>query len=62
MNQKEQNIREYIALEDQCLKKLDLIRNGLLPYYGNITLKEAEEALWEQYIKFHKKIGELTHE
>jgi hypothetical protein len=52
----EKEIREGIALENQCLKKLDFIRNELLPIYGNITLKEIEESLWDQYLKFHDKV------
>jgi len=56
MKQVEQEIREGIALENQCLKKLDFIRNELLPIYGNVTLKEIEESLWNQYLKFHDRV------
>jgi hypothetical protein len=52
----EREVREGIALENQCLKKLDFIRNEILPFYGNITLEEVEELLWDQYLKFHSKV------
>ena len=52
----EREVREGISLENQCLKKLEFIRNELLPIYGNITLKEVEELLWDQYLKFHSKV------
>ena len=52
----EREVREGIALENQCLKKLDFIRNEILPIYGNITLKKVEELLWDQYLKFHSKV------
>jgi len=56
MNKLEQEIREGIALENQCLKKLDFLRNELIPFYSNLTLKEVEESLWDQYLKFHNKV------
>ena len=52
----EREVREGIALENQCLKKLDFLRNELIPVYGNLTLKEVEESLWNQYLKFHNKV------
>jgi hypothetical protein len=52
----EREVRENIDLENQCLKKLDFIRNELLPFYGNLSLKEVEESLWDQYLKFHNKV------
>lgn len=56
MKDVEIQVREGISLENQCLKKLDFIRNELLPVYGNIILKEVEELLWDQYLKFHFKV------
>ena len=56
MNKLEQEVREGIALENKCLKKLDFLRNELIPFYGNLTLKEVEESLWDQYLKFHDKV------
>ncbi len=56
MKDTEIQVREGIALENKCLKKLEFIRNELLPVYGNITLKEVEELLWDQYLKFHSKV------
>ena len=55
MKDVEREVREGIALENQCLKKLDFLRNELMPY-GNLTLKEVEESLWNQYLKFHDKV------
>ena len=55
----EQEIREGISLENQCLNKLDFIRNELIPYYGeDISLKDLEKSLWDQYLKFHKRVQE----
>ena len=56
MKDVEREVREGITLENQCLKKLDFIRNELLPIYGNVTLKEIEESLWNQYLKFHDRV------
>lgn len=56
MTNLEKEIRENIGLENKCLKKLEFIRNELLPVYGNITLREVEELLWDQYLKFHSKV------
>lgn len=56
MKDVEKEVREGIALENQCLKKLDFLRNELIPVYGNLTLKEVEESLWDQYLKFHNKV------
>ena len=59
MKQVEQEIREGITLENQCLRKLDFIRNELIPYYGKDTsLEDVEKSLWDQYLKFHKKVQE----
>lgn len=59
MTKQEQEVRENLAMANKVLKKLDLIRNELLPYYGNITLKEAEEMLWIQYEKFTNNIHKI---
>lgn len=56
MTQKEQDVRENLAILNNIGKKLDIIRNSLLPLYGNVTLKEVEELLWNQYFKIDKKI------
>lgn len=56
MTQKEQNVRENLAILNNIGKKLDIIRNELLPLYGNITLKEVEELLWNQYLRINEKI------
>ena len=58
----EREIREGIALENQCLKKLEFIRNELLPVYGNITLKEVESSLWDQYLKFHSRVTDYLYD
>ena len=59
MKQVEQEIREGIILENQCLRKLDFIRKELIPYYGkDITLEDLEKSLWDQYFKFHNKVNE----
>ena len=59
MKQVEQEIREGITIENQCLRKLDFIRNELIPYYGKDTsLEDVEKSLWDQYLKSHKKVQE----
>lgn len=53
----EREVREGIALENQCLRKLNFIRNELIPYYGKDTsLEDVEKSLWDQYLKFHDKV------
>lgn len=59
MTQAEKEVRENLAIIDKILEKLNLIRNELLPYYGNLTLKEVEELLWNQYIKFNNNIHNI---
>lgn len=56
MTQKEQDIREYLAILSNIGKNLDIVRNDLLPLYGNVTLNEVEELLWNQYLKINEKI------
>lgn len=56
MTQKEQDVREYLAILNNIGKTLDVVRNDLLPLYGNITLQEVEELLWDKYLKINKKI------
>lgn len=56
MTQKEQDVRGNLAILNNIGKKLDIVRNSLLPLYGNVTLKEVEELLWNQYFKIDKKI------
>ena len=62
MNNIEQEIRENIALENICLAKLNFVKNELLPVYGNVTLKEIEDCLWDQYLKFHNKVSNYFKE
>lgn len=59
MTKEEQEVRENLALINQINIKLDIIRNELLPYYGNLTLKEVEELLWVQYEKFNNEIHKV---
>lgn len=56
MTQKEQDVRENLAILNNIGKKLDVVRNELLPLYGNVTLKEVEELLWNQYLKINQKV------
>ena len=56
MTQKEQDIREYLAILSNIGKNLDIVRNDLLPLCGNVTLNEVEELLWNQYLKINEKI------
>ena len=54
MNKLEKEVRENIEIEKECLRKLDIVRNELIPYYTeNCTLGELEELLWQQYLKYH---------
>jgi hypothetical protein len=56
MTQKEQDVRENLAILNNVGKTLDIIRNNLLPLYGNVTLKEVEELLLDKYVKINSKI------
>jgi len=56
MTQKERDIRESLAILSNIGENLDIVRNNLLPLYGNVTLKEVEELLWNQYLKINEKI------
>jgi hypothetical protein len=56
MTQKEQDVRENLAILNNIGKKLDIVRNELLPLYGNVTLKEVEELLWNQYLKINQRV------
>ena len=56
----EVKVRENFVLETQCLEKLDFIRNRLIPFYGeDTTLKEVENALWNQYFKFKENVSDV---
>lgn len=55
MTQKERDIRENLAILSNIGKNLDIVRNTLLPLCGNVTLKEVEELLWNQYLKINEK-------
>lgn len=60
MNKLEQEVRENIRIEEECLKKLDIVRNELIPYYTeNCILGELEELLWQQYIKYHNLVQKV---
>ena len=56
MTQKERDIRESLAILSNIGENLDIVRNNLLPLCGNVTLKEVEELLWNQYLKINEKI------
>ncbi len=56
MTQKEQAVREYLAILSNIGRNLDIVRNDLLPLCGNVTLKEVEELLWNQYLKINEKV------
>ena len=56
MTQKEQDVRENLAILNNIGKTLDIVRNNLLPLYGNVTLKEVEELLWDKYLRINNKI------
>ena len=60
MNRLEQEVRENIGIERECLRKLGIIRNELIPYYTkNCTLGELEELLWKQYTKYHSLVQKV---
>ena len=59
MTKAEKDVRQYLSILDQIDKKLNMIRNELLPYYDNMTLKEVEDCLWDQYLKYSNEIHKI---
>lgn len=60
MNKLEQEVRENIRIEEECLRKLNIVRNELIPYYTeNCTLGKLEELLWQQYLKYHSLVQKV---
>lgn len=52
------NVREMIATNNKILSKIDWVRENINIYGSNITLKELEEALWNQWTNIDKRIEE----
>ena len=50
---------ENQTLLNQTCEKLHLIKDGLLPYYGNMRLTEIVECLEEQEREFSKNIDNI---
>lgn len=60
MTKTEKDLREDLAIEKECLRKLDIVRNELIPYYGgDCTLDLLEELLWNQYIKYNNLVRKV---
>lgn len=57
INEKEREARECIFISNVITKKLDFVRNDLMPTYGrDVTLREVEQALWDQYLKNQNRL------
>lgn len=54
-----QEFYENQALLNQTCEKLHLIKDGLLPYYGDMRLTEIIECLEEQERKFSNNIDNI---
>ena len=60
MTEKESEAREFIFIMNTIAKKLDFVRNDLMALYGkDITLREVEQALWDQYLKSQDKLHSI---
>ena len=60
MTVKEREAREFIGIMNIIAKKLDFVRNDLMPLYGkDVTLREVEQALWDQYLKSQDKLHNI---
>ena len=55
------NVREMIATNSKILSKIDWVRENINIYGSNITLKELEEALWNQWTNIDKRIEETLN-
>lgn len=57
INEKEREARECIFIINTIAKKLDFVRNDLMAVYGkDVTLREVEQALWDQYLKSQDRL------
>lgn len=57
VSEKEREARECIFISNVITKKLDFVRNDLMPVYGrDVTLREVEQALWDQYLKIQNRL------
>ena len=55
------NVREMIAINSKILSKIDWIRENINIYGRDITLKELEETLWDQWKKIDNRIEEALN-
>lgn len=53
MTKTEREVRENLGILDSIEKKLDVLRNEIIPYYGgDMTLSDLESSLWEQHARY----------
>lgn len=55
------NVREMIAINSKILSKIDWIRENINIYGRDITLKELEETLWDQWKNIDNRIEEALN-
>lgn len=55
----EESIRNNNSIESRCLYLIGIIKQELMPYFGNLSLEEAENALWDKYFNIHKETNRL---
>ena len=55
------NVREMIAINSKILSKIDWIRENINIYGRDITLKELEETLWDQWKNIDNRIEEVLN-
>lgn len=55
------NVREMIVTNSKIISKIDWVRENINIYGSNITLKELEEALWNQWTNIDKRIEETLN-
>lgn len=55
------NIREMIAINSKILSKIDWVRENMNIYGKDITLKDLEETLWDQWKNIDNRIEEALN-
>lgn len=55
------NVREMIAINSKILSKIDWVRENMNIYGKDITLKDLEETLWDQWKNIDNRIEETLN-
>lgn len=55
------NVREMIATNSKILSKIDWVRENMNIYGRDITLKDLEQTLWDQWKNIDNRIEETLN-